>query len=73
MVAFLLAARLHLAAQHRRALSLPQSFCAAKRRKNPAPSSEGAEAAPPHTAEFTAVGAEALPRRAKICNCASRG
>ena len=42
-------ARLHRSAHRGRALSLPQSFCAAKRRKNPAPSSEGAENRPPFT------------------------
>ena len=37
--------RLHLDVSSNRALSLPQSFVAAKRRQKPAPSSEGAEAA----------------------------
>ena len=45
MTAFSLRARLHLGANSNLALSLPQSFVAAKRRQNPAPSSEGAEAA----------------------------
>ena len=47
MTAFSLGARLFLGANSRLAFSLPQSFVAAKRRQNPAPSSEGAEAAPP--------------------------
>ena len=37
--------RLHLDVSSNRALSLPQSFVAAKRRQKPAPTSEGAEAA----------------------------
>ena len=52
MTAFSLGARLHLDVSSNRALSLPQSFVAAKRRQKPAPSSEGAEAAPPQTAEI---------------------
>ena len=44
--------RLHLDVSSNRALSLPQSFVAAKRRQKPAPSSEGAEAAPPHSTEL---------------------
>ena len=47
MTAFSLGARLPLGANSALALSLPQSFVAAKRRQKPAPSSEGAEAAPP--------------------------
>ena len=46
MTDFSLGARLHLGANSNRAFSLPQSFVAAKRRQKPAPSSEGAEAAP---------------------------
>ena len=46
MTAFSLGSRLHLGANSTLALSLPQSFVAAKRRQKPAPSSEGAEAAP---------------------------
>ena len=46
MTAFSLGARLPLGANSALALSLPQSFVAAKRRQKPAPSSEGAEAAP---------------------------
>ena len=45
MTAFSLSARLNLGANSDLALSLPQSFVAAKRRQKPAPSSEGAEAA----------------------------
>ena len=45
MTVFSLIARLHLGANSNLALSLPQSFVAAKRRQKPAPSSEGAEAA----------------------------
>ena len=45
MTAFSLSARLPLGANSALALSLPQSFVAAKRQQNPAPSSEGAEAA----------------------------
>ena len=45
MTAFSLGARLPLGANSALALSLPQSFVAAKRRQKPAPSSEGAEAA----------------------------
>ena len=45
MTAFSLGARLSLGANSTLALSLPQSFVAAKRRQKPAPSSEGAEAA----------------------------
>ena len=44
--------RLHLDVSSNRALSLPQPFVAAKRRQKPAPSSEGAEAAPPHSTEL---------------------
>ena len=44
--------RLHLDVSSNRALSLPQSFVAAKRRQKPAPSSEGAEAAPPQSTEL---------------------
>ena len=55
MTAFSLGARLSLGANSALALSLPQSFVVAKRRQNPAPSSEGAKAAPPQTAEFTAA------------------
>ena len=46
MTAFSLRTRLHHSVNSRLALSLPQSFVAAKRRQKPAPSSEGAEAAP---------------------------
>ena len=46
MTVFSLIAHLHLGANSDLALSLPQSFVAAKRRQKPAPSSEGAEAAP---------------------------
>ena len=60
MTAFSLGARLHLDVSSNRALSLPQSFVAAKRRQKPAPSSEGAEAAPPHTTDF--------PQRKKCSN-----
>ena len=60
MTAFSLAARLNLGANSTLALSLPQSFVAAKRRQKPAPSSEGAEAAPPHATDF--------PRRKKCSN-----
>ena len=52
MTAFSFGARLHLGANSDLALSLPQSFVAAKRRQKPAPSSEGAEAAPPHSTEL---------------------
>ena len=52
MTAFSLGARLHLDVSSNRALSLPQSFVAAKRRQKPAPSSEGAEAAPPQAADL---------------------
>ena len=45
MTAFSLGACLHFGANSDLALSLPQSFVAAKRRQKPAPSSEGAEAA----------------------------
>ena len=60
MTAFSLGARLNLGANSTLALSLPQSFVAAKRRQKPAPSSEGAEAAPPHATDF--------PRRKKCSN-----
>ena len=60
MTAFSFSARLHLDVNSTLALSLPQSFVAAKRRQKPAPSSEGAEAAPPHTTDF--------PRRKKCSN-----
>ena len=60
MTAFSLGARLPLGANSALALSLPQSFVAAKRRQKPAPSSEGAEAAPPHTTDF--------PQRKKCSN-----
>ena len=72
MTAFSLGARLHLGVNSTLALSLPQSFVAAKRRQKPAPSSEGAEAAPAADrggylggAQGAAIGsARALPRRA---------
>ena len=60
MTAFSLGARLPLGANSALALSLPQSFVAAKRRQKPAPSTEGAEAAPPHTTDF--------PQRKKCSN-----
>ena len=60
MTAFSLGARLPFGANSALALSLPQSFVAAKRRQKPAPSSEGAEAAPPHTTDF--------PQRKKCSN-----
>ena len=52
MTAFSLGACLHLDVSSNRALSLPQSFVVAKRRQKPAPSSEGAEAAPPQATEL---------------------
>ena len=60
MTVFSLGARLHLDVSSSLALSLPQSFVVAKRRQKPAPSSEGAEAAPPHTTDF--------PQRKKCSN-----
>ena len=46
---------LHLSVSSNRAFSLPQSFVAAKQRQNPAPSSEGAEAATAARHRFTSV------------------
>ena len=68
MTVFSLSARLYFGANSNRALSLPQSFVVAKRRQKPAPSSEGAEAAPPQTAEFASV-STGEPRTRSICLC----
>ena len=72
MTVFSLGARLHLGANSDRALSLPQSFVVAKRRQKPAPSSEGAEAAPPQAAEFalpSTEGGEGAPAPCTKISC----
>ena len=68
MTVFSLGARLHLDVSSSLALSLPQSFVVAKRRQKPAPSSKGAEAAPPQTTEFASV-STGEPRTRSICLC----
>ena len=60
MTAFSLRARLHLGANSDLAFSLPQSYCLNPLCSPTAPSSEGAEAAPPQSTDF--------PRRKKCSN-----
>ena len=61
MTAFSLGARLPLGANGRLALSLPQSYCLNPLCSPTAPSSEGAEAAPPQSTEFAKVRAAVKP------------
>ena len=68
MTAFSLGARLSLGANSNLALSLPQSFVAAKRRQKPAHYSEGAKAAPPQSTEvISARTGEPRTRSIRLC------
>ena len=62
-------ARLHRSAQRTRALSLPQSFCAASGAKIQLPPQREPRRLPPHSTEFTSEVAEgaAAPRTDLVC------